>query len=266
MNTDKIADRIAKLLALAARAGTPEEAATAAAQAQALAERHGIDQARIDAANEARSGVSTEAPIIRRDVFTFAGRSCPTWIGTLSMAVTACNRCSVFQSHGVAGACLTAYGREADLQVVEALMRVIVAQIDRLCDEWVAECRSDRGGRSSRDSFRKGASATVNARLREAVKEAQALALGEASKESGGFALPAAGSGEAATPGPSTSLVHVTAAIATLEQVRQRSEAKMREENKLRSRSCPGASNAGAAAAGRKAGQRVHLGGHRAIG
>lgn len=52
MNTDKIADRIAKLLALAARAGTPEEAATAAAQAQALAERHGIDQARIDAAND----------------------------------------------------------------------------------------------------------------------------------------------------------------------------------------------------------------------
>jgi len=266
MQTDKIADRIAKLLALASKAGTPEEAATAASQAQALAERHGIDQARIDAANDARSGKCTEAPIVRRDVFTFASRQCPSWIGLLSMAVTACNRCSVFQSHGAAGACLTAYGREADLQVVEAMMRVIVAQIDRLCDEWVAECRSDRGGRSSRDSFRKGATHTVNARLREAVKEAQAAALGEAKKEPGGFALPAAGSGEAAVPGASTALVHVTAAIATLEQVRQKAEAKMREENKLRARSASGASNAGAAAAGRKAGQRVHLGGHRALG
>lgn len=265
MPTDKIADRIAKLLSLAAKAGTPEEAATAAAQAQAMAERHGIDQARIDAANEARSGVSVEAPIIRRDIFTFSGRSCPTWIGLLSMAVTACNRCSVFQSHGAAGACLTAYGREADLGVVSAMLRVIVVQIDRLCDEWVAECKSERGGRSSRDSFRKGATSTVNERMRAAVKEAQAAALGDADKEPGAFALPAAGSNAPAVAGPSTSLVHVTAAIATLEQVRKSAEAKMKAENNLRSRSASGASNAGAASAGRKAGHRVHLGGHRSI-
>jgi len=55
MSEDKIIDKIRKLLALAERGGTAEEAESAFAKAQALMAKHAIDEARLVAAGQAPS-------------------------------------------------------------------------------------------------------------------------------------------------------------------------------------------------------------------
>lgn len=278
MLNDKIADRIAKLLAIADKAGTPEEAATSFALAQQLAERHCVNAERIAAAEAMRNGARVDEPIVSAIIMTLAVKVAPVWIGHVAIAVATCNRGAV--RYGRVGllqngsvdprVTIIAHGTATDLAVMAAMLPAIVHQIERLCDDWVA-ADAARAGRASRDSYRKGAAKTVSDRLSAAVAEARKALKAEASAEVPVFALPVAGSGEAAEVGPSTALVLVQAAIETMEKrgedaVHAMHVAMGRPRAKKAYRSSTSrASDNGAYSAGKRDGHKVSLAAHRVI-
>lgn len=272
-DADTIATKIAKLLALADKAGTAEEAANALGHAQRLAEIHGITAERVAAAEALRNGSQArpDEPMTSAIVFTYDGSAAPTWIGWVGIAVAECNRGAVRYGHAGGRRVLIAHGTASDIAVMAAILPAITHQINRLCDEWVA-ADATRGGRSSRDSYRKGAAETVARRLREAVAEARKALEAEAAAERPVFALPAAGSGDAAEVGPSTALVLVRAAIDSLD-VRGRDAIKAMQiatgrpnaKKAYSGSSRDGASDQRARREGQRDGHRVALGGNKSI-
>lgn len=163
----KIADRIRKLLALAERAGTPEEAGTAYATAQKLIAQHAISEEQI---RQSRLGSSTRSnePIVSRIIYTSPVPQMPTWIGVLGMCLSETNGCEMAQSHGPnREVVLKAWGRASDLEIVEELLRVIPGQVDALCN------RSSFSGRTAKNNFRIGAVTVICERMRAAVREAR---------------------------------------------------------------------------------------------
>lgn len=274
---DTIATRIAKLLALADKAGTAEEAANALGHAQRLAEEHGISEERIAAAEARRNGSQdrVDAPMTSAVIFTFETDVAPVWIGWLGIAVAECNRGAVRYGHDVSGGMrrrtLIAHGTTADIAVMAAILPAIVHQVSRLCDEWVA-ADATRSGRSSRDSYRKGAAETVMIRLRRAVADARKAIEASAAAEHPVFALPAAGSDGAAEAEPSTALVLVRDAIAVMAKRGQDAIHAMHvatgrpgAKKAYRSSGNSGASDQGARRDGQRDGHRVALGGNKAI-
>jgi len=163
----KIADRVRKLLALAERAGTPEEAGTAYAQAQKLIAQHAISEEQL---RQSRLGASTRSnePIVSRIIYTSPVPQMPTWIGVLGMCLSETNGCEMAQTRGPNKAVvLKAWGRASDLEIVEELIRVIPGQVDALCN------RSPFSGRTAKNNFRIGAVTVICERMRAAVKDAR---------------------------------------------------------------------------------------------
>lgn len=163
----KIADRIRKLLALAERAGTPEEAGTAYATAQKLIAQHAISEEQL---RQSRLGASTRSnePIVSRIIYTSPVPQMPTWIGVLGMCLSEANGCEMAQSHGPnREVVLKAWGRASDLEIVEELLRVIPGQVDALCN------RSSFSGRTAKNNFRIGAVTVICERMRAAVRDAR---------------------------------------------------------------------------------------------
>lgn len=171
---DKILDRVRKLLALAERAGTPEEAGTAYATAQKLIAQHALSDEQIRVARLRETGGPVDEPIIRRIVYVSQVLQMPTWIGILGGCIADVNGCDLVigcmrtpEDPRKAVRMMEGWGRASDLTMVEELVRIIAGQIDTLCDQ------SPFSGRTARNNFRLGAVSVVCDRLRAAAREAR---------------------------------------------------------------------------------------------
>ena len=170
-DTNKILDRIRKLLALAEGAGTPEEAGTAYATAQKLIAQHALTDEQVRIARIRETGGPVNEPIISRIVYTTPTPQMPTWLGILGQCLADVNGCDQVQGHIHNGKAwvrmLKSWGRASDLEIVEELLRIIPGQIDVLC------ARSPFTGRTARNNFRLGAVSMVCERLRLAARQAR---------------------------------------------------------------------------------------------
>lgn len=189
---DKIIDRVRKMLALAERAGTPEEAGTAFAMAQKIIAENALSMEQVRQAQlKADASRPADEPIVKRIVYVHQSAQTPTWIGMMGNAIAEVNGCSLIwlskygQVARVAGAkpgidevkVLDGWGRATDLEIVEELLRTISGQVDGLAR------RSGFTGRTALNNFRLGCVQTVNRRLREAAAEARKSLAATAEKE-----------------------------------------------------------------------------------
>lgn len=235
MNDAKATDKIAKLLRLADRAGTPEESATAFALAQEMMTRHAISEAQVRAA-ASREGHRADEPIVSRAIWAPKGKQIPTWVSCLAGAVCQVNGCAPIIDRTGRAPVVQAWGQADDLSRVSDLLSAIVGQIDALAK------RSRFSGRTALNNFRIGAMQTVSERLKQG--RAKALA-------------------NAANPGCEVT----TQALAVVKGAGERAEAKMRLDCG-RIRSAGRATYRGdheAKAAGRRAGHSVNVNGSRAL-
>lgn len=268
-DTSSIATKIAKLLALSDRAGTPAEAATALAQAQTLITRHNISQEVIAAAEAQRNGAAVNEPIISRIVYVFPKTHSVLWIEWLAVCVAQCNQGAVRNGYADLGRkALKMHGTASDLAIMAALLPAIVGQIERLRDDWSKS--SGNTGRTERDQYCRGAATTVIARLRATVQEARKAALAEAGQ-------PAVRGDGAATPAPdapvttSTALV-VASAIERLDKRARDAVAAMNvelgrpAERKAYATSRDVVKNSDARSAGKRDGHKVNIARTAAIG
>lgn len=181
-NPAKIIDRVRKMLALAERAGTPEEAGTAFAMAQKIIAENALSMEQVRQAQlKADATRPANEPIIKRIVYTFKSSQTQTWIGILASAIHEVNGCSPIYARLVGPAAreggakqgvdevkaIEGWGRASDLELVEELMRVVVGQIETL----TTGCGFT--GRTALNNFRLGATQVVCQRLRSAAADAR---------------------------------------------------------------------------------------------
>lgn len=258
--TTKLIDRVRKLLALAERAGTPEEAGTALANAQKIIAENALSMEQVHQAQMRADATRKDEPIVQRIVYVAKSSQCQTWIGVLVYAIAQANGCEVIWGrargpkarelnapHGVDEvAYIKAYGRASDLEIVEELSRIVTGQVDELAR------RSGWEGRTALNSFRLGACNTICDRLRAATQAAR-KALEAAAEEQNAMA-------------PESARQVTALALRSLDDRQARASAALRSENKVRTHTTRSRVNHDARSDGQRAGGRVSLSSARAIG
>jgi len=154
--SDQVIDKIKKLLRLAERAGTPEEAAAAASMASRLQEEYRIESLTL----EAEGAVVAEE--IGQEALDSVYRNAPGWRGRLSVSIARANGCHVYYKTVPDGKRLMVVGRLSDQRVVIELFHSLAAEIDRLAARYI---RESFGGRSAGTDFRQGAVDAIHRRL-----------------------------------------------------------------------------------------------------
>ena len=158
---DPIVERIRKLLALAS-SSNPNEAALAAEKAVELAQRYNLDLAQID-------GVGSD-PYVERTC-DVGGASQWRWL--LMSAVARANFCRALRRRegGRLLASMFVVGERHNIAVCEFLFAYLSREIERLTGRGWRRARTIYGehveARSWKNDFRRGAVATIDARLRE---------------------------------------------------------------------------------------------------
>jgi hypothetical protein len=167
----KIIDRIKKLLALAT-SDSIGEAASAAAKAQELMERHSIEQAML-----VIDGESVDPAITSQTLWQGKCRV-PSWILQLATGMAEINRCKLWyrssdRGEEVGGSYIKAAGTTDSLEKMSVLMDWLIQETNRLYHEEKPD-NFDRGqGKRWSNAFRLGASSTIVARLKEAAAKAR---------------------------------------------------------------------------------------------
>ena len=163
--TEKIVDRIRKLLALAGNNTNPNEAANAAAEAQRLMFAHKIAEAMVDSAPEELR--ERAEPHVVDPEESNKTSIMPTWMGCLMAAICKTSFCEPIQLKREGGiACFSIVGRRSDVEATTYLYRYLRNEIDRLCRE-----ANGGFGRTWVNNFRMGAVAVVGVRLSESRAE-----------------------------------------------------------------------------------------------
>lgn len=162
---EKIVARIAKLLALADRGGTPEEAATAAGQAQALMTKYKIEAAVVAAHGDAPD--VPDEPTIDSPEPLLSAKRIATWRVLLAQAVAAANNVYIFRS----GSDIVLVGCESDIQTVRYLNDLLHAEVERLVK---SHCRGTT--RTWKNNFRFGVVDAIRGKLQAARKAEYAQA------------------------------------------------------------------------------------------
>jgi hypothetical protein len=176
--TDRVVERIRKLLALSA-SSNPNEAAAAAEKAVELAQRHNLDVAQIE-------GCGSD-PYVERSC-DVGGASQWRWL--LMSAVARANFCRALRRRegGRLLASMFVIGEPHNVAVCEFLFAYLAREIERLAARGWRRARIIYGDhvevRGWKNDFRRGAVATIDARLRERAQlfaegspQAQALVL-----------------------------------------------------------------------------------------
>jgi len=159
--SDRVVERIRKLLALSA-SSNPNEAALAAEKAVELAQRYNLDLAQID-------GVGSD-PYVERTC-DVGGASQWRWL--LMSAVARANFCRALRRRegGRLLAGMFVVGERHNIAVCEFLFAYLAREIERLAGNGWRRARLVYGEhvevRSWKNDFRRGAIATIDARLRE---------------------------------------------------------------------------------------------------
>ncbi len=164
--TEKIVDRIRKLLALAQHPATNvEEAALAMGRAQELLFQHKLDMAQIEIDTGEHEEISTMN-------FDGEGKNVQGWKAQVlnSLAYGCYCRCIHMQSarniHGEKIARHAVIGKPSDMQTVAYLYQYVCAEIDRLTEEHAPD-----SGKAYRNSFRLGASTAIWVRMQQKRRE-----------------------------------------------------------------------------------------------
>jgi hypothetical protein len=159
--TERVVERIRKLLALSA-SSNPNEAAAAAEKAVELAQRHNLDLAEIEGAGS--------DPYVERSC-DVGGASQWRWL--LMSAVARANFCRALRrrERGRLLASMFVIGEPHNVAVCEFLFAYLAGEIERLTARGWRRARLVYGEhvevRGWKDDFRRGAVATIDARLRE---------------------------------------------------------------------------------------------------
>jgi hypothetical protein len=251
-----IIDKIQKLRALAARAGSVHEAEAAAAAADKLVQENGIEEAQL----EVQGQLAAEAPIEDVEpVAKWVGRT-PTWQLLLVCDLMHHYDCVgyrtwIYSDGRNVGEMVPIVGRPSDIANVRFMYGWLVVEIERLAQA----ANVEGNGRSWLDSFRRGAAAGVRDKLHESKKAVvqAATARAKVAEEILHAVNPAA---------PITS---ATAALALYDKRKDEAKAKLYalhpglEKQEKRSRggsSVRGAGDYSAFHEGHQAGRNIHTG------
>lgn len=161
--TSEVVERIKKLLRLADRNNSPEEAALAAMRAQELMAQHSLSLAEIELAG---GDSATAEPIGETEIGrTGKGRNRSHWQGQLSCFVAESMNCATHWR----GNHLVIIGRATAAAAVKVLHEFLVAEIERLATHgWTSiGVYSRQPSRTWRNSFHFGAVHIIGARLEE---------------------------------------------------------------------------------------------------
>lgn len=234
-----VLDRVRRLLALAERGGTEHEAAAAAAAAQRLIDRHRLDVALLDVDQEDEAA-PPEA--IGDVVLDDSMKRRVTWRGTLAGGCARAQGCRVYWSPVGGVYAIRIVGAPARVAAAASLYSYLVREVERL-----GTVEGAGHGRAWAHAWRHGCAA----RLRERLTEAARAAVEEARAGATG-----------------AELVRVERALARIDPGTEgsRVDAWMRAQLKLTpgrraSVSCSDGWNAG-----KRAGDRMGLGGSAALG
>lgn len=164
--SNKILDKIAKLMRLSNNTSNVNEAATAYAQAQALLTKHRLTMAEVEAAaNTLEAGeqiIESASPL-------YQGERVIHWKSNLACGIASFNGCKVFFRtfrYPEKKVVYVVVGRPSDITVVRYFFQSICVQIDLLCKNAMS-CGLGNGKTFS-NSFRLGAVETVLERLEAA--------------------------------------------------------------------------------------------------
>jgi len=164
--TKAVISKANKLFALAENNSNPNEAASAAYQAQKLLEKHKLTRAAIAAASDEddeESVIEHSDPLERVKRTTW-------WKDFLAAAICSVNGCEVlWVREPYSMKVLKLVGRPSDIEVCRWLYSSIVSQIETLC-KGAMIAGHGRGKRWS-NSFKQGATSTVIDRLKAAKRE-----------------------------------------------------------------------------------------------
>lgn len=164
-------EKITKLLALAAGASNPNEAAAALANAQAIADRYSISpeeiaRSRARAHAQATTSAATvsdhgHGEVQRKTLYTHDSSTKPAWLFELGNVLAFVNDCHMVGRHTPGGYELIVFGTEMSIAVVERLFAHIMIQIERLAAQYPVP----RGGAHLKRAYRLGCVATVSSAL-----------------------------------------------------------------------------------------------------
>lgn len=265
MTTQKIRDKLAKLLRLAAHNPNDKEAAAAYARAAALAERHALNLDDLDISDDASADVPEIEDMEKRRVLVCD--KCLLWKWTLIKGIAEAHRCGAYSStgtryvrknwrgevvervkysdtdeHGI-----WIYGQPHDMDTVAYLVAAILPEVDRRGSAYVAASPS-RGRRDGR-AFRAGMADEIATRMRETTKNVLAEARTQAYAKSG-----------------ETGLARVNAVALHVEQVQAAVEHYGKHTLNLKTSSPFAGVRKHGYEAGRVAGRNVNIGSNKAIG
>lgn len=281
MTTDRIEEKIRKLLQLAGNNPSIEEAAVAFARAQDLATAHGLELDDIMQRAEA-----DEAPPPPREVGAIVVEQIETWGKavawkcTLGYAISRANNCESYRNQGGCtapdpGYCF--YGQAADVETARYIYLAIVAEVEAMAKRAVAayaadpevDPRWDASPRIYGRSWRMGCADAIARRMptpakiveakRLEIQQARAKALGMGSLTPEGF--PGGSSMTTALAVATNALVRVDQAAQYVSKVEDALKHHGKKVLGLRSASgFAGASSSDGYAAGRAAGESVNIG------
>lgn len=168
MASDKILDRIRKLLALA-RSSNPHEAAAAAARAAELMAQHQLAEASLE----------REVEAVGEHELDRCGRKV-TWKSMLARGVCLACGCDCYWARpwidGAGGRSLRIIGRAADVDAARYLYAYLVREIERLTRAaWNgrhSHAKAMESARAWKNAFRSGAASEIARRLRTARQDA----------------------------------------------------------------------------------------------
>ena len=175
MNEEKAIDRIRKLFMLAADNPEPKEAAVALAQAQRMMHRHRIEKAQLDVADEEEIGLYVDEPIA-------SGSTIPAWKQCIADIIAELNDCVSLVSDspgpvdGRMARIMVVAGRRDDFDAVVLMYNWVANIVEeaaaRASTRLAAERYGSAGmGRRWLNSFRHGAAAEIEDRLRQEQRE-----------------------------------------------------------------------------------------------
>ena len=252
MTHEKIKDRLAKLLRLAANNPNEHEAAAAYATAAEMAARHSLSLEDLDVSDDASNG---PGPMPEREEIDARlvepCRKAVLWRWAAVSGIAKAHRCKAFARTGGAWpvdmAGIWIYGQPSDMAAAEYMIRAILPEIDRRGRDYVAA--SPHRGRRDGRAFRAGMADEIARRMRETTERVLTEARTEAYAKAG-----------------ETGLARVDQIARHVEQVKNAVEHY--GKHTLRLRTSGGFAGVGGAgyAAGRAAGRGVNLGGNKAIG
>lgn len=169
MNVDPISnrvlDKVKRLIALSNNNTNVNESATAFAQAQAILSKHRLTMAEVDAASSALAGelISESSQPL------YQGERVIHWKSYLAGEIAAENGCKVFTRTFRNPVKIVKYvivGRESDIQVVRYMFESIIEQIEFFVK--LAMKSGEGSGKTFSNNFKYGAADTVVKRIKEA--------------------------------------------------------------------------------------------------